>query len=297
MGMACVDDDLTTVERMRGRLFGIAYRMLGQAHEAEDLVQEAFLRWHVANRSTIESSTAWLVTVVTRLAIDRLRRRQADQVHYVGEWLPEPVQMSDAPPGAALERQEALSMAFLVLLERLTPDERAAFLLREVFDHDYATVADAVQRREPATRQLVHRAKRRLQQSGAPGPSLPPDTKRRQLERFLGALSAGDATTLLRVFDADARFISDGGGKVPAAINVLVGHDRIVRFLLGVENRWGARTTHHVGWINGEPGVLSYLDGRLYAATAFAVDDDTIVAAYRVMNPDKLRAYDDVRVR
>lgn len=294
MSMMATDETTHAVETHRRRLFGIAYRMLGQVHDAEDLVQETYLRWHQTDQASVEQPAAWLVTVVTRLAIDRLRRSRAERTTYVGTWLPEPLARHDDDPGHALARRDTLSLAFLALLERLGPQERAALLLRDVFDEPYALVATVLRKREPAVRQLVHRARARIraQHGRAQHQQAPASAhgRRQLLDRFLTALASDDAAALMSLFAEDARFTSDGGGKVAAAINVVHGRDRIVRFLLGIERKWGALAEHRLAEVNGEAGMVTLVGGRVYAVTAFQADD-VVRAVYRVMNPDKLKAW------
>jgi RNA polymerase sigma-70 factor (ECF subfamily) len=279
------------VERHRRRLFGVAYRMLGDAHEAEDLVQEAYLRWHRAaadDRAAVASPEGWLVAVVTRLAIDRLRRAEVERTTYVGDWLPEPVSTAEPPPDRAIELASDLSVALLVLLERLAPEERAAFLLREVFDTGYPEIARILGRNEPAVRQMVHRAQQRVR-AGRARFAAPPGAQERLLRRFLDALHADDHEALLGLQAADATYTSDGGGKVTAARRTIVGADRIVRLLRGLEAKWGHVVAHELATLNGMPAIVTRIDGRVFAATSFATDGARIVAAYRVLNPDKLR--------
>jgi RNA polymerase sigma-70 factor (ECF subfamily) len=274
-------------EQYRSRLWGIAYRMLGDVHEAEDLVQETYLRWHQARHDDIVSAEGWLVAVITRLSIDRLRRAETERLRYVGSWLPEPVATSDVAPDHRAELASDLSMAFLVLLERLGPEERAAFLLREVFDADYEEIARILDKSEPAVRQTVHRAKVRVR-DGRPRFVPPADVQAELLQKFLSALATDDKEAMLALFAPDATFMSDGGGKVPAARNTLDDPDRITRFLLGVERKFGSYVTHRIVELNGQPAIASYHDGVIYYATLFETDGTHIVGVYRVLNPDKL---------
>jgi RNA polymerase sigma-70 factor (ECF subfamily) len=274
-------------ERYRSRLFGIAYRMLGDVHEAEDLVQETYLRWHQAERSDVIAPEGWLVAVITRLAIDRLRRAETERLRYVGSWLPEPIATGDDAPDHHAELASDLSMAFLVMLERLAPEERAAFLLREVFDAGYDEIARILDKSEPAVRQTVHRAKSRVR-AGRPRFTADVESQRALLERFLAALAADDKDAVLAMFAPDATFTSDGGGKVPAAMNVLDGPEKIARFLLGLERKYGGLTTYRIVELNGQPAVASYYGNVLVATTSYETDGERITAVYRVLNPDKL---------
>jgi RNA polymerase sigma-70 factor (ECF subfamily) len=282
--------DLTSsedAERYRTRLFGIAYRMLSDVQEAEDLVQETYLRWHQAKHDDVISAEGWLVAVVTRLAIDRLRRAETERLRYVGSWLPEPIATGGVAPDHRAELASDLSMAFLVLLERLGPEERAAFLLREVFDAGYDEIARILGKTEPAVRQTVHRAKSRVR-DGRPRFSPSAERQADLLQRFLDALATDDKEAMLTLFAPDATFVSDGGGKVKAARNTLEGPDRIARFLLGLEQKYRALITHEIVELNGEPAIASYHDGVIHFTTAFETDGDRILGVYRVLNPDKL---------
>jgi RNA polymerase sigma-70 factor (ECF subfamily) len=274
-------------ERYRTRLFGIAYRMLSDVQEAEDLVQETFLRWHQAKHDDIVSAEGWLVAVVTRLAIDRLRRAETERLRYVGTWLPEPIATADVAADHRAELASDLSIAFLVILERLGPEERAAFLLREVFDAGYDEIARILGKTEPAVRQTVHRAKARVR-DGRPRFSPSNERQAELLHRFLDALATDDKAAMLSLFAPEATFMSDSGGKVPAARNRLDGPDRIARFLLGIERKYGNVFTHEIIELNGEPAIASYYDGVVRFATAFETDGERILGVYRVLNPEKL---------
>lgn len=277
-------NDSPDVERHRPRLFGLAYRMLGDAHEAEDLVQEAYLRWYQADRADIDSPEAWLVRVTSRLAIDRLRRARTERMAYVGPWLPEPI--ADPADGRA-EVASDLSVALLVLLERLAPEERAAFLLRDVFDAPYGEIARTLDRTPAAVRQMVHRARERVR-GGQARFDVPARVQERLLHRFVDALQADDQEGLLALFAPDATFTSDGGGKARAARNVVSGADRLVRLLLGLERKAPAGLTREIVSVNGAPAVVARIDGRLYAVFSFATDGERLLAVYSTLNPDKL---------
>jgi RNA polymerase sigma-70 factor (ECF subfamily) len=283
---------LDVFEQLRPRLFGIAYRMLADAHEAEDLVQECYLRWHEADHASIIAPEGWLVTVMTRLAIDRLHRAERERLSYVGHWLPEPIATGfDAEragaPDVRVERESDLSIAFLMLLERLGPEERAAFLLRELFDTSYDEIARVIERTPAAVRQMVHRARERVRDERARY-SVAPEAQQRLLTRFLNAIADGDSEALLALFDSSASFVSDGGGKSPAARRIIIGADPITRLLTGLERKWHGVTTHRIATLNGEPCILTLVFDRVFAVTAFATDGERIHRAYRVLNPDKL---------
>jgi RNA polymerase sigma-70 factor (ECF subfamily) len=269
--------------------------MLGSLGDAEDIVQEAFLRWHEADAATIRSAEAWLVATTTRLSIDRLRKAAAERRAYVGPWLPEPWpgDLDDgAPPDRRLERSDDLSVAFLLMLERLRPEERAALLLHDVFDVGYAEIAETLGRTEPACRQLVHRARARLRGARPRGVSAR-DKHRGLLDRLLAAIEAGDQDRLLALLAPDATLISDGGGKVATARNVIRGADRVARLLLGLARKRTLR--HDITSINGDPGVVRRRAGKVHSALSIAADAGQIRAVYIVLNPDKLRSIGAVR--
>lgn len=279
---------------LRPRLFGLAYRMLGVRADAEDVLQDAWLRWSRQDTEALQSAEAWLVTVVTRLSIDRLRTLKAEREAYVGWWLPEPL-VSPAPaeaahhhtPEAAAELADELSVAFLYALERLAPQERAAFLLRQVFDYDYPDIATQLGKTEAACRQLVHRASERVLQD-RPRFAVPRDVHRRLLQRFVQAAHSGDRQTIEALLSEDAQLIGDGGGKVPSFPKPLLGPFRIANLYWAMFRRLGTQVEYRVVLINGEPGLLRYVNGQLESAQAVVTDGERIVAIYAVRNPDKL---------
>jgi RNA polymerase sigma-70 factor, ECF subfamily len=274
-------------ERYRPRLFGIAYRMLGDVQDAEDIVQETMLRWHDTDQPAVREPEAWLVSVVTRLAIDRLRRATTERAAYPGPWLPEPVADERFSADREIELASDLSMAFLVLLERLAPEERAAFLLRDVFDADYDEIARTLDKTPAAARQTVHRARERIHADRARF-TAPNDAKERLFERFIDALQADDKEGLLAVLAPDATWTSDGGGKTNAARRVVEGAERVARLLIGIETKYDHPFTYRLSRMNGEPAVIQYHQDRVFGVTFIDVEDDRIRGLYRVMNPDKL---------
>ena len=275
-------------EELRRRLFGIAYRMIGTAADAEDIVQEAYLRWHQADTEEIRSAEAWLVSVVTRLSIDKLRKASVEREKYVGPWLPEPLIASNSPtPEEELETASNLSMAYMVLLERLTPVERAAFLLHDVFDCAYPLIANILRKSEAACRQVVHRARQRVRSEKSRFTAS--DAALRSLiNQFMAAADAGDDVALLSLFAKDATLTSDGGGVVPAARRVVQGSSRIARLYLVLERKLGTRLRKEIRTINGEPGLVMYLDGAPLLTLSFETDGNSITALYTVLNPEKL---------
>jgi RNA polymerase sigma-70 factor (ECF subfamily) len=265
-------------------MLSIAYRMVGSFSEAEDIVQEAFLRLHEAG--DVESPKAWLSTVVTRLSIDHLRSARVRREQYPGTWLPEPV-LADPAPDAAM-RAESLSMAVLVLLESLTPVERAVFVLREAFDYGYDEIAEIVDKSQDNVRQLAVRARRHVDEGR---PRFEPSREQRDelTKRFVAALQQGETEPLVALLAEDAAFYGDGGGKAPA-LTEAHGRDRLARALAGF-GRVGARrgAIVQIAEINGQPGVLGFeADGTLVAVWELQISGGAIQAIYGVVNPDKL---------
>ncbi|QNP40966.1 RNA polymerase sigma-70 factor [Lysobacter solisilvae (ex Woo and Kim 2020)] len=277
-------------ETYRSRLLGLAYRLLGSRSDAEDVVQDAWLRWHQADRSAIRDAEAWLVTATTRLGIDRLRLVRNERENYPGPWLPEPLTVDTSPtPESRADIGSQVSLAFLSLLERLGPEERAAFLLKEVFDYDYAQVAELIGHSEANCRQMVHRARQRVQ-AERPRFEVEPDTHRRLLERFMYATQAGDRAAIMQLLHANATLVSDGGGKVTATIRPLQGSDRIADLFWALSRRAGDELKTRIGSVNGEPALMRWYQGRLHSITTITIEDDRIAQVLSVLNPDKLPA-------
>lgn len=279
-------------DRHRPRLKGIAYRMLGSMAEAEDVVQDAWLRWNEAAHEALDSAEAWLVTVTTRIAIDRLRAARAHRTHYVGTWLPEPVvdngPDSPATPEQLLGRAEDLSIAFLTVLERLAPEARAAFLLREVFDADYDEIARTLGKSEAACRQLVHRAKTQVRDHDRPKQAVPRDTHLRLLRGFADAAQRGDLQALKALLAEDVAIIGDGGGKVPSFGRPVVGGQRVAQIYFAVARRSPGAVRVEVADVNGAPGLLRWVDGVLESVQGIEWDGERIVRIHAQRNPDKL---------
>jgi RNA polymerase sigma-70 factor (ECF subfamily) len=289
MTVAATTHRTAAFERARPRLFGIAYRMLGSVEDGEDLVQEAFLRWHEADVVTVREPEAWLVTVVTRLAIDRLRQARTQREAYVGPWLPEPIATQRwARSDERAELDSDLSMAFLLMLERLAPEERAALLLRDVFDSDYGEIARTLERSEAACRQIVHRARQRVRQDRRRF-AVHEEVTGRMLGRFLAALQADDKNAILDLVAGDVTWTSDGGGKVSAVRNVVRGAMSVTRLVLGYERKGRGLVHHEIARLNGEPTWVRYFDGRVFCTTSIVTDGFRILGFYAVLNPDKLR--------
>jgi RNA polymerase sigma-70 factor (ECF subfamily) len=285
-----MDDSTVLFERLRPRLFGLAYRMLGVRGDAEDLVQEAYVRWHEADQAAVRNPDAWLVATTTRLAIDRLRRLKTEREAYKGPWLPEPILTEAQSPERAVELASDLSMAFLVLLERLAPEERAAFLLHDVFDCSYPDISRILDKSEAACRQTVARARDRVRHDRKRFDATP-EAKETMLRRFTAALDARDEQALLDIFTPDSSWTADGGGRTAAAPAPILGAPQIVRLVLGLTRNLNAGTMR-LAAVNGEPGLHVYVEGRLAAAMAIDLDGDRIAAVYAVVNPDKLAVTD-----
>jgi RNA polymerase sigma-70 factor (ECF subfamily) len=275
-------------EQHRGRLYGIAYRMLGSRAEADDIVQEAWLRWARAGHD-IRAPEAWLVTATTRLCIDRLRELRAEREHYVGPWLPEPLTLDAAPPAdRATELASDLSVAFLAVLERLAPEERAAFLLHDLFDSDYGDIAQILGKSEAACRQIVSRARRRVRED-QPRVQVSAEARSRLLHRLVEAVQTQDPSKLMDVLAAEASWTSDGGGKTKAAKKVVRGAEHVARFATGVFHRYLAQLEFRDLVINGEAGIGAFFQGRLLSVISIRTDGQRILDVFSILNPDKLR--------
>lgn len=278
-----------TFERHRSYLRGVAYRMLGSVSDAEDVLQEAFLRWRAGDRSTVLEPRAFLTRITTRLCLDVLKSARLRREQYVGTWLPEPIATSDVTQPDVAELAEDLSIALLLTLERLSPLERAAFLLHDVFDVDYPSVAETLERSEVACRQLVARAREHVQKD-RPRFTTTRESAARVMGAFASVMQGGDLGALAELLAEDAVFYTDSGGKRLAARQPIVGRDKIVRFMQGVAAKYGLPPAESVQPIllNGLPGFLMHgADGP--DGIALAIHGDRIAALYMFRNPDKLR--------
>jgi len=272
----------------RGRLLGLAYRMLGSRSDAEDIVQDAYLRF--AGAEGVQNPEAFLVTIVTRLCLDRLKSARVLREVYVGPWLPEPVCDAEGlSADAATELADDLSFALLLALDRLSPMERAAFLLHDVFDTPFSEIAAMLGRSEAACRQLATRARRAVRNE-RPSPAATPANHARLLSAFSEAAKSGDVGRLVELLCQDAVAITDGGGRKTAALKPIMGADRIARFFIGVA---ALNASHDIriepATINGAFGALLYRDGELDQTVSMAIDGERIAAIYIIRNPDKLR--------
>lgn len=284
---ANLDDALADFEAVRGRLFGIAYRMLGSAGEAEDVVQDAWIRWQGTDRTAVENAPAFLATTTTRLAINALQSARARRETYVGPWLPEPVDTS-ADPMLGAERAEALGFAVLVMLEKLTPTERAAYVLREAFTYPYDQICEIVQVSEPAARQLVSRARKHL--AGERRREATAFEQRRLLTAFLTAAKTGDLDELERLFAEDVVSYSDGGGVVRASKFPVVGRERVAKFVRAFHTHFWEGVAIAESDTNGQPSVLLSKDGATFAVITLVVGREGIDQVLWMMNPHKLGA-------
>ena len=280
-----LDEALDVFESVRGRLFGIAYRMLGSASDAEDVVQDAWLRWQRADRAVVDDPPAFLATTTTRLAINALQSAKARRETYIGPWLPEPVDTSDDPTLGA-ERAEALGFAVLVMLERLTPTERAAYVLREAFAYPYEQICEIVQVSEAAARQLVSRARKHL--DGERRREVGRAEQQRLLTAFLAAAKSGDLDELERVFAADVVSYSDGGGRVRASKFPVVGRERVAKFVRAFHTHFWQGVDTVSAEVNGQPTLILTKDGTTFAVVGIVVGAEGIDQVLWMMNPDKL---------
>lgn len=300
------EDATETFRRHRGQLNAVAYRILGSVVDAEDVVQEAWLRWSRSDGTAVRDPRAFLVRVTTRHAIDRLRRLKARRESYVGPWLPEPM-VTEHDPADDVVMADSISMAMLVVLETLSPLERAVFVLREAFGMTHAEIAEILERTEDAVRQLARRAREHVGQ-GAVRYAADRPTHEAVTARFLAATADGDLQALMRVLAPEVVLVADGGGRTLAPRRPLHGAEKVARFLLAaVTPRGTARflesvmdgpapdTVLRVVDINGRPGVVVTADGRGVAALAIDVDGDTVAGLYLVANPEKLDGVHDAR--
>jgi RNA polymerase sigma-70 factor, ECF subfamily len=280
---------LATFDQYRGLLFSIAYRMLGSVADAEDILQEAFIRWQQSQQEEIRSPRAFLVTIVSRLCVNHLQSARVQREQYVGQWLPEPIVTgAEGDPLGIIRIDESLSMAFLVLLERLTPVERAVFLLREVFEYEYSEIASVLGQTEANCRQILRRARQHV---GVMRPRFrtPPQKRDALMESFLAAINTGAMDGLMILLTEDVVLHSDGGGKGVAVPNLVRGIDKVARGILGSLDRLVPK---NLVWtltgINGQPGLINYLDGVPHSVLTIDIKGDRIQAIYVITNPEKL---------
>ncbi|NJQ07343.1 RNA polymerase sigma-70 factor [Streptomyces lonarensis] len=295
--MPLTGTQLDRFEAAMPRLHAIAYRMLGSAGDAEDAVQDTFLRWQAADIDAIEVPEAWLTTVLTNLCRNHLTSARVRREAYVGQWLPEPLLAGDPMLGPAetAEQRESLSYAVLALMERLSPDERAVYVLREAFDHSHREIAGVLGVSESASQQLLHRARKRIA-AGRPRAEVEPATARAVVEEFMAATADGSTERLLRLLTDDAFSVGDGGGRVPARTAPFAGAAAVARFVRGLftpgkakRDLVGGTAEVHLAEANGSPAVVVAVDGRVVGVMCPEVTADGITALRNQVNPEKLR--------
>ncbi|MFI2297639.1 RNA polymerase sigma factor SigJ [Actinacidiphila glaucinigra] len=297
--MALTPHDVERFEASRPRLEAVAYRLLGSASEAEDAVQETFLRWQAADVDRVDVPEAWLTKVLTNLCLNQLTSARARRETYVGEWLPEPLLAGDPMLGPAdtAEQRESVSYAVLVLLERLTPNERAVYVLREAFAYPHREIAEILDITEAASQQIHHRAKKHVADGRARGAGAGIDeaAARRVVEEFLAAATSGRTEPLVRLLTQDAVAVGDGGGKVPARAKAFEGALAVAKFLRGLFTPGAAKRALVGGTaevyatdVNGDPAVVAVVDGRVVGVMCLEVTADGVAAVRNQVNPDKL---------
>lgn len=282
-------DTVSEFNQHRQALFGLAYRMLGSSMDAEDVLQEAFLNWQQAADEQIQQPKAYLVRIVTRLAIDHLRLAHVQREQYVGMWLPEPMMTSlEGDPGSEAELAETLSTAFLLVLERLSPTDRAVFLLHDVFNYSYPEIAEIVGRNAADVRQIGHRARGHIAAERPRFPARYEDAEQ-ATQAFISAMQQGDLNQLFNVLAADVVLRGDGGGKINARREPIFGVDDVVRFLKRVQRRESETRILKLMYLNGTPAMVEYRDGEITSVTTFDFKDGRISAIFSLLNPDKLK--------
>jgi RNA polymerase sigma-70 factor (ECF subfamily) len=288
--------DFALFERARPRLLGLAYRILGSRVDAEDAVQDCFLKWSAADRDAIDNPDGWLTTICTRRCLDLLRAAHRSRVDYVGAWLPEPIHMRVDPEEAPAELASSLGAAFLLMLERLTPKERAAYLLHEIFDRPYDEIAATLEMEEPACRKLVSRAKANIDQ-GKVRHRTPVETQQRLLDAFRQAVTSDRPDQLGALLATDIRVTADGGGKVRAFLDVLEGQRLALAFIHQASRWWAGYEWEEID-INGGRGLILRDQGQVVATVSFGYDaDDRIADIFITRNPDKLGRLDPALIQ
>jgi RNA polymerase sigma-70 factor (ECF subfamily) len=286
--------DLESFNQHRSLLFAIAYRMLGTVTDAEDMVQETFLRWQQTTETTVKSAKTYLSTIITRLCIDHLRSARVQREHYIGPWLPEPLMTQQTDdPAAQVELTDSLSMAFLVVLERLSPVERAVFLLREVFDYDYDEIAQMVGKSSANCRQILRRSRQHIRDQR---PRFQVDCQQQEqiTAKFLEATNQGNLQDLMSLLAKDVTYWSDSGGKVAAALKPLQGEMKVARFLLALQSKRLATAVFHLIEVNGQPGIMVIMNDCLQSVTTLDIVDGSIQSIYTMRNPEKLQRFSEI---
>ncbi|MBL7258804.1 RNA polymerase sigma-70 factor [Paractinoplanes lichenicola] len=288
MGLGDLNEAARVFTEVRPRLFGIAYRMLGSATEAEDLVQDVWLRWQGYDRETVENPGAFLATTTTRLAINQLQSARVRRETYIGPWLPEPVDTS-ADPYLGAETGNALEFAVLMLLEKLTPTERAAYVLREAFDYPYGQIAEILQSNEPAVRQWVSRARKHV--TGERKAPVSVSAQRELLATFITAARSGDLAGLEKLFAAEVASITDGNGAKHAARRIVIGANKVARFIAGFSSFWWDGIEPRFVVVNGRPAAVLQTGDEIKAVLTLTASDDGIDQLLWIMNQEKVAAF------
>jgi RNA polymerase sigma-70 factor (ECF subfamily) len=275
---------------LRPLLFTIAYEILGSATEADDVLQDSYLRWADVDLSTVRDTKSYLARLVTRQALNALRADARRREEYVGPWLPEPLLLDDQDPSADVVLAESVSMAMLVLLETLSPDERAVFVLREVFGFDYREIAEAVGRPAPAVRQVAHRAREHVRARRKRFDGIDPERNAEITAQFLATTASGDVEALMTMLAPDATWTADGGGKVSAARRPVIGAELVARAIVGLMRKAGPQLRADMVTCNSAPALLLYRGEHLEMVLTLDFADDKITNFYVMRNPDKLTA-------
>lgn len=273
----------------RNLLFGIAYRMLGLVMDAEDMVQESYIRWNTVCSDSVDSPKSYLTTMMTRLCIDHLRSAKVQREEYIGPWLPSPIFTDTATPEQTVDQHASISMAFLIMLERLNPVERAVFLLREVFDYDYGAIAEIVDKSEAACRQIMRRARQHVDEKET---RYTPDmtVQQKLLEQFLELVVTGNTDDLLGLLTDDVISYSDGGGQVATARKPVIGAPNIARFMIGLTKRATPDMQYILKEVNGQLAVCVCINDRPFSIFMFEyAENNQFSKVYAVVNPDKLK--------
>jgi RNA polymerase sigma-70 factor (ECF subfamily) len=280
---------------LRPLLFTIAYEILGSATESDDVLQDSYLRWADVDLSTVHDTKSYLAQLVTRQALNTLRAGARRREEYVGPWLPEPLLLDDQDPATDVVLAESVSMAMLVLLETLSPDERAVFVLREVFGFDYGEIADAVGKPTPTVRQVAHRAREHVRARRKRFDNVDPQRNAAVTAQFLATAASGDVEALMAMLAPDATWIADSGGKVSAARRPVVGAEKVARAITGLVRKAGAGMRVELVTCNSAPAVLFYLGDELAMVVTLEIAGDKITNFYVMRNPDKLAALTTAR--
>jgi RNA polymerase sigma-70 factor (ECF subfamily) len=295
MYLADMDKSTQVFEQLRSRLLRLAYGMLGSRADAEDIVQEAFIKWSNVDHDAVKSDWAFLSTIVSRLCLDEIRSARKRREQYVGPWLPEPlVRMNDYTPEYVTERTEELTMALMVILESLTPVQRAVYVLHDLFSFDYHEISELIGKEEANCRKIAQRARSYVDSQRML--EIPDESEQLELlNTFIRAIEQGEIGQLKDLLTREAILYSDGGGKVTAARKPIYGNDKISRFLVGIVQKVSGQGKIQITSVNGKPGLLVWLDGKLNSIWSFNIDKDRIRNVYIVLNPDKL-AYIDSQI-